>query len=121
MNCHSQRLTAASWRRYPNTPLKVPITSAKVLVALATLGRVPNASRVGKVTSVPPPGTALIIPAAAAAAINPAISSPDIGAHYARCRARPDRTLRGRVALAGVEHRSLRRRGARLELDAATR
>src|SRR6185503_15782062 len=59
------------------------MTSAKVLVALATFAAVPKASSVGKVIRVPPPATALIRPAAAADASNPAISSPDMPGHYA--------------------------------------
>ena len=44
---------------------EVPMTSASVLVALAMIGGVPKSSRAGKVTSVPPPATALIAPPAA--------------------------------------------------------
>src|SRR5882757_7847720 len=57
---------------------EVPRTSASVLVALATIGGVPNRSSVGNVTSVPPPATALIAPPAAAASISPTISVHDI-------------------------------------------
>src|SRR3954468_9983998 len=56
----------------------VPITNASVLVAFATIGGVPNNSSVGKVTSVPPPATALIAPPAPAASTNPKISVSDI-------------------------------------------
>src|SRR5580765_1758831 len=57
---------------------EVPRTSASVLVALATMGGVPNRRSVGNVTSVPPPATALIAPPAAAASTSPTISVHDI-------------------------------------------
>src|SRR5688500_3222425 len=55
------------------------MTKAKVLVALAMTGGVPNNNSVGNVTRVPPPATALIIPAAAPERINPTISAGVIG------------------------------------------
>src|SRR6185295_4295938 len=70
----SQPLTAARCFRYPKTPPKVPITSARVLVALAIVDDVPKNISVGNVSSVPPPATALMSPAAAAAAARPMIS-----------------------------------------------
>jgi len=56
----------------------VPMTRARVLVALATTGRVPKAIREGKVSNVPPPATALIAPAPTAEPTNPTISHPVI-------------------------------------------
>ena len=53
----------------------VPMTSASVLVALAMIFGVPKKISTGKVTSVPPPATALIAPAAAPAAASPSISA----------------------------------------------
>jgi hypothetical protein len=50
-----------------------------VLVALAILEAVPNNRRVGKVTRVPPPATALIAPPSAAAAVRATISVIDKG------------------------------------------
>src|SRR5438093_910359 len=57
---------------------EVPTTSARVLVALATIGGVPKKSRVGKVTNVPPPAMALIAPPATAESNRPTISISDI-------------------------------------------
>src|SRR6516225_7358585 len=59
---------------------ELPMTRARVLVAFAMTEGVLKKSRVGKVTSVPPPATALIAPPAAAARIKPTISGPDIAA-----------------------------------------
>ena len=64
--------------RFPKIPPLVPSTSASVLVALATSGGVPKASRVGKVRSVPPPARALTAPAAAAEPARAEISNADI-------------------------------------------
>jgi hypothetical protein len=50
-----------------------PGRSARVLVALAVIGESPIQISEGKVSSVPPPATALIIPPSAAA---PNITSP---------------------------------------------
>jgi hypothetical protein len=58
---------------------EVPRTRARVLVALAILEAVPNNRRVGKVTRVPPPATALIAPPSAAAAVRATISVIDKG------------------------------------------
>src|SRR6266851_4453242 len=54
---------------------EVPTTSAKVLVAFATTGGVPQNSRVGKVTRVPPPATAFMAPPTAAESISVMISA----------------------------------------------
>src|SRR6185369_4138924 len=54
------------------------MTSATVLVALAMMGNVPKASKVGNVTKVPPPATALMAPAAPPARISPMISAGDM-------------------------------------------
>jgi DNA polymerase-4 len=70
--------TGLMYCRFPNMPPLVPMTSASVLVALAMTGEVPKASRVGKVRSVPPPATALIIPAPTAEPARPVISQPEI-------------------------------------------
>ena len=59
---------------------EVPITSASVLVALATIGGVPNNNNAGKVIRVPPPATALMAPPAAAAIIKLRISVSDMPA-----------------------------------------
>jgi hypothetical protein len=74
----SQGKTGLMYCRFPNMPPLVPMTSASVLVALAMTGEVPKASRVGKVRSVPPPATALIIPAPTAEPARPVISQPEI-------------------------------------------
>jgi hypothetical protein len=47
------------------------MSNASALVALAMIGCVPEKSRAGKVTRVPPPATVLIAPPANAAIISP--------------------------------------------------
>jgi hypothetical protein len=54
------------------------MTKASVLVALAVMGVVPNASNAGKVSNVPPPATALMTPAPTAEPTKQIISKPDI-------------------------------------------
>src|SRR5439155_12833201 len=63
--------------RYPKTLPAVPRTRARVLVALAMIAGVPKKIRLGKVSRVPPPATALMAPAATAALRRPRISVAD--------------------------------------------
>jgi hypothetical protein len=66
INTKKRRGVSSSSLRYPHMLLHVPGTSATVLVALAMIGECPAQMSEGKVSSVPPPATALIIPAAIA-------------------------------------------------------
>ena len=90
-----------SSRRNAQAPARLPGHSDTELLALATTGGTPIASRAGKEKKVPPPATEFTAPAAKAAAPMRAISK----------RLRPDmgRAGRGEAGSAGVVRAGARR------------